>query len=82
MYTIRRFILIQRPEKTYTIEQGVHKATKEGRVAFSKGFNTIADIGRERLKLSGQDVIQQKTHPLWKKDIGFRSVSIVDLHRE
>jgi adenine-specific DNA-methyltransferase len=57
----RRFIMVQIPE-----------ACPNDTEAFKNGFETIAEISKERIRRAGYEIIQGKCHSDWKKDIGFR----------
>ena len=47
----RHFIMIQLPEKTYSLDKnGQEIPTKGGQVAYNMGFKTIADLSRERIR--------------------------------
>jgi adenine-specific DNA-methyltransferase len=55
----RRFIMVQLPEPT-----------TEGSAAESAGYRTIADIGKERLRVAGKKI--KESNPLFSGDLGFR----------
>ena len=59
----RRFVMVQMPEKCD------EKSTSK-----KEGFDTIADITRERLRRAGQKV--QTDHPDWHGDTGFRTFKL------
>ncbi|WP_430448814.1 site-specific DNA-methyltransferase [Rhodophyticola sp.] len=61
----RRFILVQMPEV-------VDKTTKAGK----EGFETIAEITKERVRRAGKKVLEGDTHPDWNKDVGFRVLKV------
>lgn len=46
----RKFIMVQIPEKTFSINSGVKTPTDSGRVAFESGYESIDEISRERIK--------------------------------
>lgn len=47
----RKFIMVQLPEKTYTINSdGTEVPTKGGKAAYDAGFKSIDDISRERIR--------------------------------
>ncbi len=55
----RKFIMVQLPERC--------DATSEPKKA---GFNTIADIGKERIRLAGEEI--RRENPDYDGDLGFR----------
>jgi adenine-specific DNA-methyltransferase len=61
----RRFILVQLPE-----------ACNEKSEAFKAGFKTIAEISKQRLRLSGVQVLEQIKNSNWNTDVGFRVLKI------
>jgi adenine-specific DNA-methyltransferase len=61
----RRFIIVQLPE--------VPDSTSRAAMA---GFETIADVCRERIRLAGLDAQSSFTDQNWSRDIGFRSLRI------
>lgn len=47
----RKFIMVQLPEKTYTVNSdGKEVPTKGGKVAYEAGFRSIDEISRERIR--------------------------------
>lgn len=47
----RKFIMVQLPEKTYTVNSdGKELSTKGGKVAYDAGFKSIDEISRERIR--------------------------------
>ncbi|WP_227369009.1 site-specific DNA-methyltransferase [Halomonas sp. M20] len=40
--------------------------------AYQAGYTTVAEIGKERLRRSGQNILQGEHHSGWLKDVGFR----------
>ena len=58
-----RFMLVQLPEP-------VSSDNQNGKNALSVGCNTIADIGKERLRRAGKKV--RENQPLFDGDVGFR----------
>lgn len=40
------------------------------------GFSTIAEIGKERIRRFGQQVLSETAHEAWNRDIGFRALKI------
>ncbi|GHC22133.1 site-specific DNA-methyltransferase [Aidingimonas halophila] len=61
----RRFILVQLPEEI-----------EETSAAYSQGFETIADLAKERIRVAGKKSLEGECHPGWKKDIGFRVLKV------
>lgn len=61
----RRFILVQLPE-----------ACNEKSEAFKTGFKTIAEISKQRLRLSGAQILEQIKNSDWNTDVGFRVLKI------
>lgn len=55
----RRFIMVQIPEKTYTIDsKGKNIPTKSGEKAFNDGFRTIDEISMERIRKASRRIIK------------------------
>jgi adenine-specific DNA-methyltransferase len=61
----RRFIVVQLPEQT-GMNSDAHKA----------GFNSIADISKERIRRAGKKVLEGECHKGWNGDVGFRVLKI------
>ncbi len=61
----RRFILVQLPEKV-----------DPGSQAGKEGFRVIADIGKERIRRSGKNVIKGEYREGWSGDVGFRVLKV------
>ena len=61
----RKFIMVQLPEEC-------NKKSS----AYMAGYQNIADISKERIRRSGNKVINGKSHENWNKDIGFRVLKI------
>jgi adenine-specific DNA-methyltransferase len=61
----RKFIMVQLPE-----------VCAEGSAAFSAGYKTIAEIGKERIRRAGEKIIDEDYNPTWNKDIGFRVLKV------
>jgi len=61
----RRFIMVQLPEKC-----------DESSEAYKTGYKTISDIGKDRIRKAGRQIIQGKSSENWNKDIGFRVLGI------
>ena len=61
----RRFILVQLPEEC-----------EEGSEPRSRGFNTVADLARARLKAAAEEVLSLDHAQNWNKDVGFRVLRV------
>ncbi|WP_442487431.1 site-specific DNA-methyltransferase [Halomonas litopenaei] len=61
----RRFILVQLPEEI-----------EEKSAAYNQGFQTIADLAKERIRITGKKILEDECHPGWKKDVGFRVLKV------
>ena len=61
----RKFIMVQLPEPC-----------DENSEAFKAGYQTIAEISKERIRRAGQKVLEGPCHDGWNKDIGFRALKI------
>jgi adenine-specific DNA-methyltransferase len=61
----RKFIMVQLPE-----------VTAEGSIARSEGYETIADLSKERIRRAGKKVLEGECHPDWNRDVGFRVLKI------
>lgn len=61
----RRFILVQLPEEI-----------EETSAAYSQGFETIADLAKERIRIAGKKILEGECHANWKKDVGFRVLKV------
>ena len=61
----RRFISIQMPE-------AVDPATRAGKA----GFDTIAEITKERIRRAGMKILKGECHADWNRDIGFRVLKV------
>jgi adenine-specific DNA-methyltransferase len=48
----------------------------EGTVAAKQGFQSIAEIGKERIRRAGKKILEGVCHEEWNKDIGFRVLKI------
>lgn len=60
----RKYILVQIPEKA-----------DQGSIAANEGFENLCDIGKERIRLAGQKIKEEKPEAT-KLDIGFRVLKI------
>ena len=61
----RAFIMVQFPE-------AIDAQSKP----FKKGFKSISDISKERIRCAGAKVLEGDCHPDWKKDVGFRVLKV------
>ena len=61
----RRFIMIQVPQPCESETQ-----------PYKNGFNTIADISKERIRRAGKKILESPCHESWNKDVGFRVLKI------
>jgi adenine-specific DNA-methyltransferase len=61
----RRFIMVQLPQPC-----------DEKSDAFQAGYETIADITKERIRRAGQKILEGECHPDWNRDVGFRVLKI------
>ena len=65
-----RFVCVQLPEKTYDLKDGQEKPRKESKVAYDKGYKTIAEISKERIRRAGAGIAQGLT-PLGRVERAF-----------
>ena len=61
----RKFILVQLPE-----------ATGANSEAAKAGFETIAEISKERVRRAGKKILAGDCHEGWNRDVGFRVLKI------
>ncbi|MEA9423594.1 site-specific DNA-methyltransferase [Aeromonas caviae] len=61
----RKFIMVQ-----------LNESVNEKSSAYDAGFETIAEISRERIRRAAKEILNGKCHDDWEKDIGFRSFKI------
>jgi adenine-specific DNA-methyltransferase len=62
----RRFVLVQIPQPT-----------DEKSAAYRAGYKNVAEIAKARLKACGKLISAQTgSHPSWRKDVGFRVLTI------
>ena len=64
-----RFIMVQLPEPTYDIVDG-KKVGKEGSSAFTAGYETVAEIGKERIRRVIEEIGDD--FPDYNGDLGFK----------
>jgi len=61
----RQFIMVQFPAPI-----------DEESPPFKRGFTTIAEISKERIRRAGEKILEGVCHSGWKRDIGFRVLKI------
>ncbi|MNZ15701.1 putative methyltransferase [compost metagenome] len=61
----RKFVMVQLPE-----------LCDETTDAFKKGYKTIAEIGKDRIRRAGRKLAEGRVHEDWNKDVGFRVLKI------
>jgi len=66
----RRSISVQLPEPTYEVVDGEKVGKKNNSLAFDQGFETIADIAKERIRRSARMIA--KENPEYSGDLGFK----------
>ena len=72
-----KFILVQLPESTYTIDKnGEEVAKKENIDAYNAGYRTLCEIGEERIRRAIQRV--SDTYPNAAFDSGFKVFEVAD----
>ncbi len=72
----RRYICVQLPEPTYELENDKKKPKKHSKTAFECGYETIAEISRERIKRSSKLLVEN--NPDKGIDIGFRTFKLAN----
>ncbi len=61
----RRFVMVQMPE---SIDPSLPP--------YKRGFTTIAEISKERIRRAGQKILEGDCHPDWNRDVGFRVLKV------
>jgi len=61
----RRFIMVQVPAE---IDPSLPP--------FKRGFTTIAEISKERIRQAGKKILEGDCHPDWNRDVGFRVLKV------
>lgn len=61
----RRFIMVQVPE-----------AIDPSLPPYKRGFTTIAEISKERIRRAGEKLLEGECHPDWNRDVGFRVLKV------
>jgi len=64
------FIMVQLPEPTFAIKDGVRIPKNENQIAFNDGFFTVAEIGKERIRRAAKKIREE--NPQFAGDIGFK----------
>jgi len=59
-----------------TISVQISEPCSKGSVAKTAGFETIAEIAKERIRRAGTKILEGECHPDWNKDVGFRVLKI------
>ncbi len=72
----RRYICVQLPEPTYELGNGEKQPKKHSKIAFESGYETIAEISRERIKRSSKLLVEN--NPDKVIDIGFRAFKLAN----
>ncbi|MBF2753689.1 MAG: hypothetical protein ISN29_00275 [Gammaproteobacteria bacterium AqS3] len=44
--------------------------------AFKRGYTTIAEISKERIRQAGDKILEGECHPDWNRDVGFRVLKV------
>ena len=69
----RRYIMVQIPDATWEIDQNGNKTgKKESPSAFEAGFQTICEVGEERIRRAGKKIKEENPMTTADLDIGFR----------
>lgn len=61
----RKFVMVQ-----------IDEPCAEGSEATNMGFKTIPDVGRERIRRAGKQILDGECHPDWNRDVGFRVLKV------
>lgn len=61
----RQFIMVQVPAPI-----------DEDSPPFKRGFTTIAEISKERIRRAGEKVLEGECHSRWRSDVGFRVLKV------
>ena len=61
----RRFIMVQAAE-----------AIDPSLPPYKRGFTTIAEISKERIRRAGKKLLEDECHPDWNRDVGFRVLKV------
>jgi adenine-specific DNA-methyltransferase len=66
----RKFILVQLPEPTYDFKNGKKIGKKGNEGAFKAGYETISDLGKERIRRAAVKIKEE--NPEYEGDLGFK----------
>lgn len=73
----RKFIMVQLPELTYTIDKNGKEIAKKGsEEAYKAGYKNICEIGKERIRRAAKQI--KGEHPEANFDGGFRVFKLAD----
>ena len=72
-----QFIMVQLPENTYTMQDGKKVGKKGFEDSFRGGFETICEIGKERIRRAGKQ-IKESNPSTQGLDTGFRVFKVDD----
>lgn len=61
----RRYIMVQVPAE---IDPSLQP--------YKRGFKTIAEISKERIRQAGKKILEGDCHPEWNRDVGFRVLKV------
>jgi adenine-specific DNA-methyltransferase len=61
----RQFIMVQVPAPI-----------DENLSPYKRGFTTIAEISKERIRRAGEKILEGECHAGWKRDVGFRVLKV------
>ena len=56
---MRKFVMVQLPEPTYEIKDGKKSALKDAKEAFDAGYETVCEIGKERIRRAGKKILDE-----------------------
>lgn len=62
--------------KRRTISVQIPELCATGSIAYKKGFFTIAEISKERIRRTGKKIQEDECHKDWNQDIGFRVLKV------
>ena len=72
----RRCISVQLPEPTYEYRSGKKVAKQISKKAYEAGFETIADIAKERIRRAGKKLKEEQALTATRLDVGFRVLKV------
>ncbi len=73
-----QFIMVQLPENTYVIKNGKKAGKKGFEDSFRGGFETICEIGKERIRRVGKSIKEDNPLLSDESDLGFRVLKLDD----